>query len=352
MNQETRQRIAVSLWSPIRLAYGLLPQMAVLQRYDLDPDPLLDQAGIARFGLMDPTYTISIEQEIAFQAAVVKRLDRPALSLEIAREYRLRGFSVLGLAMQASRSPLEMLQLLIRYPRLAWGMFDGYLEISSLGLRVSFAPQPRLGSLQGFVAERDFACAMVLFEEATGAPFPAESVSFRHPCSSDPALYEDFFACPVEFEASDTQLSSSLAAANLALPHADASICAFYTAQCERMSKAMDQPFSYTEAVRTRLLGSLTMPSLEKLAGTLYMTARTLQRRLRDEGASFSQLLREARQQRAEQLLSETRQSIEQIALTLGFNDAAAFSHAFKSWFGQSPLTWRKTQAFSPYQRS
>ena len=348
MSKETRQRIPVSLWSPIRLAYGLLPLMTVLRRHNIKAEPLLDQAGIARFGLMDPSYTISIEQELAFQAAVKKRLKQPALSLEIAREYRLRGFSVLGLAMQASRNPLEMLQLLIRYPRLAWGMFDGYMELDEQFLKVTFQAQPRLGNLEGFLAERDFACAMVLFEEATGSPFPVESVSFRHACSTEPDIYAAFFNCPVQFNAAETQLCTRIEIASQTLPHADASICAFYTAQCERMSKAMDQPFNYAEAVRNRLLGSLAMPLLEQLAQSMYMTPRTLQRRLSNEDTSFSTILREVRQQRAEQLMQETRQSIEQIAATLGFNDAAAFSHAFKSWHGQSPLAWRKAHSLKP----
>lgn len=344
MNENTRQKIAISMWSPIRLAYGLLPVITVLDRYGIKPDRMLDQAGIARFGLMDPGYTISIEQELAFQTAVMRALPDPALSLEIAREYRLRGFSVLGLAMQASANPLQMLRLILRYPRLSWAMFDGSLTLGTHTLRVIFQPQPRLGAAEGFLAERDFACALVLFEEATESPFPFESVSFRHPCAGDPAAYEAFFHCPVNFGAKQTELRCSRAATEQPLPHADAIICAFYTAQCERMSKNMDQPFLYAEAVRNRLLGSDVIPDLATLASSMFLTPRTLQRRLRAENASFSDLLREARELRATQMLSEGRQNMEQIAATLGFSDAAAFSHAFKSWTGHSPREWRQTQ--------
>lgn len=339
MPENTRQVLPVSLWSPIRLAYGLLPLVTILDRHAVDADRLLEQAGIARFGLIDPAYTISIEQELAFLASVVKALPDPALSLDMAREYRLRGFSVLGLAMQASASPLQMLQLIMRYPRLAWGMFDGLLSITANHIRVVFQPQPRLGKLEGLLAERDYACALVLFEEATQARFPIEVVHFRHACAGDPATYEDFFHCPVIFGSDRNELVASRAGAERRLQHADPTICAFYTAQCERMSRGMDQPFLYAEAVRSRLLESSVMPDLGELSNRMFMTPRTLQRRLKAESTSFSTLLREARIERASQLLSEGSRNMEQIAAALGFSDAVAFSHAYKSWTGRSPRT-------------
>lgn len=345
MDEDSRQTINVSLWSPVRLAYGLLPVIAILERHGINPGRLLEQTGIDRFGLMDPGYTISIEQELAFLKAVIRALPDPALSLEMAREYRLRGFSVLGLAMQASATPLDMLRLIIRYPRLAWGMFDGQMTLSDNTVTVSFMPQPRLGAIEGFLAERDLACALVMFEEATETSFPVSSLKFRHSCKGHPADYEEFFGCSVEFNADQTELQARLQDALQPLPHADATICAFYSAQCERMSRDMDQPFRYADAILKRLMESPVVPDLPTLARQMFMTPRTLQRRLRTEGVAFSELLRKAREQRAGQLLAERTHGMEQIATTLGFSDAVAFSHAFKSWTGLSPLAWRTQQA-------
>ena len=337
----TRQTLPVSLWSPIRLAHGLLPMLTVLRRQGLDVESMLEKAGIARFGLMDPKYTISIDQELVFLHAVFVALTEPAMSLEIAREYRLRGFSVLGLAMQASESPLEMLRLMMRYPRLAWGMFDGQLQLDAKQVRVSFSPQRRLGLMEGFLAERDLACALILFEEAMESTVSLQSLSFRHACSGKASDYEAFFNCPVNFEAERTELVCSLSVLTQQLPHAEPTMCAFYAAQCAAMSKEMDQPFSYQQAVSDRLLSNAVVPSLESLAKSMYMTPRTLQRRLREEGVAFSELLRHARLERAQQLLADANQGMEHIASTLGFSDAVAFSHAFKSWTGQAPRVWR-----------
>lgn len=348
MTESARQSLQVSLWSAIRLAHGLLPVVSMLKRGGVDADRMLEQARIDRFGLMDPSYTIDIEQELAFLKAAIRALPGPGMSLAMAREYRLRGFSVLGLAMQCAATPLDMLRLIIRYPRLAWGLFEGELIIDGDCMRVCFHPQPRLGSEQGFLLERDIACALVLFEEATESEFPVQAMRFRHTCPGEPEIYKRFFHCPVEFGAERNELVCSAAAVLQPLPHAEPAMCAFYTAQCERMSQDMEQPFSYGEAVRNRLLGSDVLPDLNALAKTMYMTPRTLQRRLKAEGVAFSELLLAVRKQRARQLLAESGQSMEQIAQSLGFSDAVAFSHAFKSWEGSSPRHWRHTVQHQP----
>lgn len=349
MSENTRQLLKVSLWSPIRLAHGLLPVVSMLDRYGIDADRYLERAGVDRFGLMDPAYTISIEQELVFLKAVIPALPDPASSLEMAREYRLRGFSVLGLAMQSAATPLDMLRLIIRYPRLAWGMFEGELELDAELMRIRFESQPRLGSAEGFLLERDLACALVLFEEAMEAEFPIQSLSFTHECRGDAAAYEKYFRCPVRFGAPSNEFVCAAAAIMQPLPHADATMSAFYAAQCERMSQDMERPFSYAEAVRSRLLSRAVVPDLNRLAAEMFMTARTLQRRLKAEGdLSFADLLREAREQRARQLLTESGKSMEQIALTLGFSDAVAFSHAFKDWTGYSPRNWCNSTPVPP----
>ena len=73
-----------------------------------------------------------------------------------------------------------------------------------------------------------------------------------------------------------------------------------------------------------------------------YLTSRTLQRRLQDEGTDFSTLLTEVRVERAGELIAHGGMANEAIAECLGFEGGSAFSRAFKTWTGQSP------QAFLP----
>lgn len=59
-------------------------------------------------------------------------------------------------------------------------------------------------------------------------------------------------------------------------------------------------------------------------------------------GQSPHQVLVERRLQQACRRLSSTRDPIKQIALEVGFSTAAAFSHAFKRYAGQTPADYRR----------
>ena len=81
--------------------------------------------------------------------------------------------------------------------------------------------------------------------------------------------------------------------------------------------------------------------SLTELAGELHVDRRTLQRWLAREGVSFRALLEESRRARAAELLTVTRRPVGEIAELLGYAESAAFTRAFKRWYGVTPTGYR-----------
>jgi AraC-like DNA-binding protein len=88
--------------------------------------------------------------------------------------------------------------------------------------------------------------------------------------------------------------------------------------------------------------------SLGRIAESLFMTPRTLQRKLAKENTNFQHLLDEVRANPSVELLLQTDKSIEQIGNRLGFYDTAAFSKAFKRWKGVAPKLYRKQKKANP----
>ena len=82
--------------------------------------------------------------------------------------------------------------------------------------------------------------------------------------------------------------------------------------------------------------------SLEQVASTLNLQPRVLQQRLQASGTHYGELLRETRQDIAEQHLRHGSLSVTELALQLGFAEASVFSRSFKSWTGQSPRAWQR----------
>ena len=81
---------------------------------------------------------------------------------------------------------------------------------------------------------------------------------------------------------------------------------------------------------------------LERVARALFMSKRTLQRRLAVEGLTFSDLMLEIRVSEAARLLRESELSVTAIGYICGFADTSHFSHSFKRRHGSAPGVWRE----------
>ena len=81
--------------------------------------------------------------------------------------------------------------------------------------------------------------------------------------------------------------------------------------------------------------------SVERMAAALDIHPRNLQKRLQSEGTSYSQVLQKTREDIACQNLKYGNISITDLALQLGYAEAAIFSRHFKRWTGLSPRAWR-----------
>jgi len=105
----------------------------------------------------------------------------------------------------------------------------------------------------------------------------------------------------------------------------------------------LDRTAGMTERVRSTLLealpaGEVSMPMISR---KLAVSARTLQRRLQDEGTSFQQILDTLRESLAHHYLRNTEMSSAEISFLLGFEDSNSFARAFQSWTGKTPQTVR-----------
>jgi AraC-like DNA-binding protein len=94
------------------------------------------------------------------------------------------------------------------------------------------------------------------------------------------------------------------------------------------------------DAIEAELRGG--SPELESIARKLAMSGRTLQRRLKDEGILFNELLDAARFQAAKTYLAQRDVAGAEVAYLLGFAEASSFNHAFKRWSGQTPTDYRR----------
>jgi AraC-like DNA-binding protein len=83
-------------------------------------------------------------------------------------------------------------------------------------------------------------------------------------------------------------------------------------------------------------------PQLEYFAEDYGMSARTLRRRLKQEGTSFRRVVEGIRRDLALRSLLKTKKSVSAIAEHLGYSETRAFTRAFMQWTGMTPKNYRK----------
>jgi len=107
--------------------------------------------------------------------------------------------------------------------------------------------------------------------------------------------------------------------------------------------RAAELPLDFEGSVRGAIAALLQLgrPDLRSLAEAAGTSVRSLQRALSKDGLHFTQLVDEARFERARHLLREPARVVD-VGADLGYTDAGNFSRAFRRWSGgQSPREFR-----------
>ncbi len=81
--------------------------------------------------------------------------------------------------------------------------------------------------------------------------------------------------------------------------------------------------------------------SAEDVASRLYLSKRSLQRHLKDEGTSFQAVLNTTRSTLAKQYLEHSSLSVPEISHLLGYQSTSSFFRNFHSWEGMAPGAFR-----------
>ena len=177
------------------------------------------------------------------------------------------------------------------------------------------------------------------------------SVNVEHSAPPSDELrqrYISLFNCPVNFNADDNFIRLHARALNRPLITADPAVQSALEQQARQKLDAYNRDSCPTEASIRKQLRQLLAEGQackERLAQSLCMSPRTLQRKLQGMGISYQQLLNEVRLSEAETLLRQSPMPISRIASQLGFSDPPSFSRWFSGQVGEAPSRYRSEPA-------
>jgi AraC-like DNA-binding protein len=210
-------------------------------------------------------------------------------------------------------------------------------------LQVSFVGLPRHRVQQN--AEFGIAVILRALREAVGGNIRPIKVSFVGGRASSIKEFERFYGCPVEFGASFDRLEFSVETLTLPLVTEDQNLLETLKPVCDAASRQRGtrrgtlRAHVENEMQKALPHGQMSKPNIAKALG---MSARTLSRRLADEGVTYADVVDDLRRSLALQYLKDPGVLLSQIAWLLGYERATSFNHAFRRWTGLSPSAQRQ----------
>lgn len=312
---------------------------ALLQRYGLDFEHLAADARIDR----------SLELRLLCELA--QELPEPSIGLSIGNGFGFAGYGPLSLLLLTCDTAQEVLHCGLRYQLLTYLFselsFQAGDKISSLTLSTLPLAEPA----RRLLIDMQMAGTYKLIRDIQtnlNMELYAIQVDLPYPKPTEAQLYEQFYGCPVLFDASIGRFWMRNEHLQLRLPSSDRSANALYRRHCDQLLLGLQQEQASgnsADQVRAHLsLFTAGFPSAAEVAASLGFSERTLRHQLRSQGTSFRSILEELRFKRARQLLENSQQSVEIIAGQLGYAESAAFIHAFQRWSGCTPALYRRQQ--------
>ncbi len=329
----------------------LLTQLAVERGASLER--CLAGSGVDEEMLEDPTACIAGWQVLAIGANVATAVpEELGVGVAYVRGLHATAFGPLGYALMCKASLYEALEtLVVRYPELTGSVLPLFLEEEDDDLRVIVDDRELTGpkTLRRQFIEVHLAGIFHILQQVLGAPLTPKSVELRPPAHPHCRPFEEVFGVRESFGRPDNVLTFSRKDFQTPLPMANAHTdAAMDILLQELLANRCVQP---KLGARVRILlqrDPSRNVTIDEVAAELSLSRRSLTRRLQAEGLRFRQLVEESRRRAAEQLLSDARISLDDVAHRVGYSDRASFMRAFKRWHGLTPTQWRKARVAAP----
>jgi AraC-like DNA-binding protein len=187
-----------------------------------------------------------------------------------------------------------------------------------------------------------FASLHGIFKDVTDNKWEPSSLSFTFRDTDYNVPLRNYFGCPIQFDAEQDAVFFPSQFLSHELPARDDNAHRLLSEYLTSLHLA-DKP-DFQEMVKLMIQKNLVLgrSDIEALALRFPYKTRTIQRKLKEVGTSYSEVLNESRFELAENLLTNSDNPLTYIAQYLCFQDLSAFSKAFKKKYGVSPSEWKK----------
>lgn len=308
-----------------------------------DPDAILAAAQVDVAALRDAERYMPLRAFLESQAIAAERLGRRDFGLVMGQQQKMSVLGALSIAIINSPTARQGIEIAARY-----------MHVHNPAFAMTLAPMPN--------TSRDFLSCMVelrnnarreqnderilssvhrsLSQLGSGNYKPHE-VWFMHEPISPLSVYRNLFGVTPQFGKPTMGIAIERTILDSWRPGYSAQMLDIAEMYLRMQSPPRNKDFTNRVASMARSLLNGGECTPEQAAKAMGIHARTLQRRLKEEGSSFEKIKDDARREWAESLLVQPAVTLSQIAQMLDYSDSSAFSRSCRRWFGESPRSYR-----------
>ena len=332
-------------YESMQLARAPLLLLDYANQAGMDRHELERAAGLTEAMLDDPDSRVPTICMRRLWSAVMKYDVDPTLGLRVGSAIRAAQMGLVGYTMYYSRDLDEALCHLARYSRILteavryeWQSEEGRKAL------VGYA-DPALVALRHPI-EAGLSAIVAIAREIVGTRVcPAEvHLPTPEPEAELRKVYRNMFSCPVTFGSVDARVSFEEELLHLPTVAADPGLTNYLDDLATiKLDELGADNVSLVQRIRQQLWTALPSgrADLWRVSSDLGMSARTLQRRLGEEGTSFSKVLDDLRRELSNELLEDRKLAVAEVAFLLGYSEPSAFQRAFRRWRGVTPRRYR-----------
>lgn len=319
--------------------------LAACERLGLDPRAILDAAGLDRSTVDDPDARIAIEQSAAIWQKAYELSGDPNLALHAIEvlpfgAYRVIDFlattaPTIGVALAKVADYFPLIHDVVRLP----------YSVGDREVTFGVESPSRPAVITRPYAEYTLAAVFLRTRLATGCRYPLLRVDFSQDAPENASEHERIFECPVVFGAARCQLVVDRQVWDTPCSGGNPDLFSVLETHARLLLGQRPAAEGIAGRVRQAIDAELRggNPELKSVARALAMSGRTLQRRLKEQGILFNELVDAARFEAARIYLAKRDVASTEVAYLLSFAEASSFTHAFKRWSGQTPTEYRRS---------
>ncbi len=313
---------------------------------DLDVawEPMLRACDIDPALLDDPEARIPPDRFDRVWTTAARFADDPCIGLHAGAKIRPRAVNIFGYLLLSSATLGEGLRRVAAYQRaLTSEPWIAILEDDEECVRIRVGMEDGEEETRAIHAEYVALLILAFLSWVAGEEVDPLEAHFRHEARGPKDEYVRLLRSAVWFGCEENELVFTAGTLDRPSLHADPHIAQMHDEFAARLLAEAQQGSAIG---RTRhALGVLLEGGscdLNNVANRLRLSARTLQRRLSEEGSSFRDVVDSLRRDLALEHLQRRDTPICEVAYLEGFADVSAFTRAVRRWFDHTPGELRR----------